>query len=244
MTKTLTVLGLLTGFSLATVSTTYAQAPAPATEKLFINVNAGVQLSDRSITTIASIPIYDENAIVTATQPVSGSAIFDISAGYRVWGDFYVALAVTTYSDTAAADYTASIPHPLFTDRPVIVSGRVDDLKRTEIGFHPQLLWTRPLTDRMDLALAAGPSFFRVSLDAVDQLTLVEGTQNGTASAGTEKGTAKGFNVGADVTYTLTPRYGIGGFIRYAKGSVDLPAISDLKVGGVQIGAGIRVRLF
>src|SRR5687767_1077578 len=99
MTKTLTVLGLLTGLSLAAVSSTYAQAPAPATEKLFINANLGVQLSDRSISTAASIPIYDETATLAATQPVSGSAIFDISAGYRVWGDFYVGIAVTTYGD-------------------------------------------------------------------------------------------------------------------------------------------------
>jgi hypothetical protein len=243
MRKTLTVLGLLTGFSLATVSATYAQAPAPATEKLFINVNVGVQLSDRSMTTVASIPIYDEEATVTGTQPVSGSVIFDISGGYRVWGDFYAALGVTTYRDTEAADYITSIPHPIFFDRRVETSGRVTDLRRTEIGFHPQIVWTRPLTDRMDLALAAGPSFFHVSQDVVDQLTVVEGTQDGTTSAGTERGTAKGINLGADVTYTLTSRYGIGGFIRYASGSVDLPAISDLKVGGIQAGAGIRVRL-
>ena len=79
---------------------------------------------------------------------------FFFSVGYRVWGDFYVGIAVTTYGDNQAAEYTTSVPHPLFFDRPLAGSGRVDDLKRTEIGFHPQILWTRPLTDRMDLALA------------------------------------------------------------------------------------------
>jgi hypothetical protein len=53
-----------------------------------------------------------------------------------------------------------------------------------------------------------------------------------------------GVNIGADVTYTITPRYGAGGFIRYAHGQVDLPTVSDLGVGGVQIGFGLRVRLF
>jgi hypothetical protein len=244
MTKKLTVSGLLIAFVLAAASATYAQAPAPATEKLFINVNFGVQLSDRSITTTASIPLYEETATVTSTQQVSGSAIFDISAGYRVWGDFYAAVAVTTYGDNEDADYTASIPDPLFFNRPRTQTGRISDLKRTEIGIHPQLLWTRPLTDRMDLALAGGPSFFRVSQDVLDGVTVAPGTQDATPSSGTQKGTANGFNVGADVTYTLTPRYGIGGFLRYAKGSIDLPSVSDLKVGGVQVGGGVRLRLF
>ena len=35
----------------------------------------------------------------------------------------------------------------------------------------------------------------------------------------------------------------IGFFVRYAGGSVDLPVIAGLKVGGVQIGGGFRLRL-
>jgi hypothetical protein len=243
MTKTLTVLALLVGFSLAAAPSTYAQAAAPATQKVFINANFGVQLSDQSISTTASIPIYEELATLTSTQPVSGSAIFDFSAGYRVWGDFYAALAVTTYSDNESADYTTSVPHPLFFDRPLTTSGRIDDMKRREIGFHPQILWTHPLTDRMDVAVAGGPSFFRVSQDVLEGLAVASGTQNATVSATSQKGTAKGFNVGADVTYTFTPRYGVGGFLRYATGSVDLPLVSGVKAGGMQVGAGIRVRL-
>jgi hypothetical protein len=40
----------------------------------------------------------------------------------------------------------------------------------------------------------------------------------------------------------LTRRYGVGAFIRYAGATVDLPSVSDLKVGGFQIGGGLRVR--
>jgi hypothetical protein len=41
----------------------------------------------------------------------------------------------------------------------------------------------------------------------------------------------------------VTPRYGVGGLARYSRGSIDLDNASDsLKVGGFQIGAGLRVR--
>jgi hypothetical protein len=39
----------------------------------------------------------------------------------------------------------------------------------------------------------------------------------------------------------VTPRYGVGVFVRYAGGSVDADAVPDMKVGGFQFGAGIRV---
>jgi hypothetical protein len=45
-----------------------------------------------------------------------------------------------------------------------------------------------------------------------------------------------------DVAYTLTPRYGVGGYVRYAGGTVDLPSMAGAHVGGAQAGGGIRLR--
>ncbi len=39
------------------------------------------------------------------------------------------------------------------------------------------------------------------------------------------------FNIGADVSYLLNPRYGVGGFIRYVGGSVDLPERGESEGG-------------
>jgi hypothetical protein len=47
---------------------------------------------------------------------------------------------------------------------------------------------------------------------------------------------------GLDVNYLFTPRLGTGVFVRYLGAQVDLPAASDLKVGGFQGGVGLRVR--
>ena len=50
-----------------------------------------------------------------------------------------------------------------------------------------------------------------------------------------------GGHVGADVTYMVTSVFGLGGFVRFATGSVDIPIATDpvpVDVGGVQTGGG------
>ena len=67
-----------------------------------------------------------------------------------------------------------------------------------------------------------------------------------TAQLSEGSGNAVGFNVGVDWTYMLTPRFGAGGFARFSGGpTADVSAgdqAVDVRVGGFQIGAGIRIR--
>jgi hypothetical protein len=243
MKKTTTVLGLLTGLALAAVPA-FAQAPSPATEKVFVNVNFGAQFSKRSLGATVTLPVYEETAALSSTTAISGGALFDISAGYRVWGDFFAALAITSFGDTSEAAYTASVPNPTFFDRPATSAGIIQDLKRKEVGFHPQIVWAYPMTAQIDLALSAGPSFVRLSQDVLQSLIVPAGTQTAIPVVGREKATAVGVHVGADVTYTITPRYGAGVFFRYVTASADLPSIANAKTGGAQFGVGARIRLF
>lgn len=243
MNKTMTVLGLLTGLACGVIPAA-AQAPGPATQKAFVNVNFGGQFSDRTINATVTTPVYEETATLSSTTKVSGGALFDISAGYRVYGDFFAALAITAFGDSTDADYTASVPNPTFFDRPLASSGQIGDLKRREVGFHPQIVWAYPLTDKVDLAVSLGPSFVRLSQDVLQSLTVPAGTQTGIPNVGREKATAVGVHFGADVTYTITPRYGAGVFFRYVNASADLPSLEDAKTGGAQLGVGARIRLF
>jgi hypothetical protein len=114
-------------------------------------------------------------------------------------------------------------------------------LKHTEIGTHIKLVYFMPIGEKMDIALSGGPSFIKVS-HAVPNVSIVPNTQSTVLTSPEEGGTAIGVNVGADLIYPLTSRYGVGGFIRYAGGSVDLASISGLKVGGIQAGGGLRLR--
>jgi hypothetical protein len=64
------------------------------------------------------------------------------------------------------------------------------------------------------------------------------------------KKTVVGFNVGADITWSLAPHLGVGTVTRYSRAKVTLDpgaesAVSraiELHAGGLQIGGGIRLR--
>ncbi len=136
---------------------------------------------------------------------------------------------------------TAAVPHPLFHDRRVETTATVD-AKHSEKAFHLQAIWTMPVTDKMDASFSLGPSFINVSQELVTNITVEPGTQNATPALETQSDTAVGFQIGADLSYLLTPRYGVGGFMRYVGGTAGLPSVPDLKLGGFQIGGGARLR--
>jgi hypothetical protein len=210
--------------------------------KFFVSVNGGVQLSDRSVTTTDAFTIYDEEATVTATQPVSGSAIFDFGAGYQVWRGMFVGFAVNTYGDTANSSVSASIPDPLLFETPRTVTLTVEGLQRKERGTHIQVGWFYPVMDKVDVAVFVGPSFVHLEQEFVSTVSVALNTQNATAVVANESGTAAGFNLGVDSIYTLTPNVGAGLLIRWVRASVDLDSIPDAKASGFQIGVGGRLR--
>ena len=243
MAMKLYVIGAVTAAGLfAAATSAQAQAPAPATEKIFVNVNFGLQLADRTVNSSASIPLYDETATITATQPVGGGAVVDFGGGYRIWNDIYAGVVITRFSNTHSASYTTSVPHPIFFDQPKTATGIVDDLRRSEIGINPHVLWVTPLTDKIDLSVGVGVSIISVTQDLITDLSVAPGTQDATPIVVEESKSGTGIYAAVDVAYSVTPRYGFGGFVRYAGATVDLSASPEANVGGMQVGGGVRLR--
>jgi hypothetical protein len=235
------VLGVLVAMSLWSVSA-QAQPPAPATEKFFANVNIGGELGTRTITTTTSKIVYDETATLVSTQPITRGPVIDFGGGYRVWNDVFAGIVVSWFGNSETASTSTSVPDPFFFNRPKSVAGTTTALKRREVAISPQAIWAMPLTDKLDVAFAGGIAIIRVSQDLVGSFSVASGTQNVTTTTSTEKGTAVGPYVAADFIYNLNPRYGIGGYARFAGGKVTLPSVVDANVGGMQVGGGIRLR--
>lgn len=239
MKKTTSIVVLLAGFVLAGSSPALAQTPAANT--VFIDVNGGGQTQSRAINTSASFPIYGETATVNDAQKIASGPIFDISGGYRVWRGLSVGVGFSAFSRTSIGTVIASVPNPIVFNRPLAVTASSGDLKHSELGTHVMAVWFIPVTDEIDVDFFAGPSFIRVQQDVMTA-SVPPGTQTVNVATTRQTGTARGGNVGISASYLFSRHYGAGLFMRYAGGSVDLPAVSNLKVGGFQIGGGMRLR--
>jgi hypothetical protein len=238
MTRTL-VMAMLVAAAAANAN---AQTQPPPANLGFVNVSFGSQPASRDVTTSQSFPLYGETATFTTVQENGSGAVFDITGGYKIRPSYGVAVGFSNFSNTTDAALASSIPDPLIFDRPRAATGSVSDLKHSERGIHLQAVWFLPVTDKIDVALSAGPSFIMVSQDLVTSLAVPTGSQTGTPVVTTEKKTGIGINVGFDGAYMVTRNFGAGLFLRYAGAKVDLPAVADLSVGGFQVGAGVRVR--
>jgi hypothetical protein len=101
-----------------------------------------------------------------------------------------------------------------------------------------------PVTDKIDVGFSGGPSIFFVSQDVVSSVPTTEpGPTVGTPVISNDTKATAGVNLGVDVTYLVSKKWGVGGIARYTWGSAKLAGGDDsLTLGGLQIGGGLRMR--
>jgi hypothetical protein len=210
--------------------------------KVFISVNGGGQTQSRTADNTFSIPIYGQTATVATTTSIPSGAIFDVSGGYKVMPNIGVAVGFSTFSVTGTTAGAASVPSPIFFNRPLAVTIPESPAERKDRSVYVLVVGFVPITDKVELALSIGPSFIHVEQSLIASVSIPAGTQNVNPTQQTQSGTAKGINVGADLTYMFINHVGAGAFIRYNGGSIDLESAPDLKAGGFQVGVGARLR--
>lgn len=209
----------------------------------YANVNILAQPQSRNVTASSTFELYGEQATVDGPRKIGGGPVFDLSGGYRVWRNLAVGLGYSHFADSSNVTVTARIPDPLVFDNPVQQDLNAGKLDHSENAVHISAVWFWPVTDKIDVALSAGPSIFNVSDQGVSGVTVQPNTSIATGvTTSKDSETGVGVNLGVDVTYLITPKIGAGVLMRYAGASVDLPTVDSLKVGGFQIGVGGRYR--
>jgi opacity protein-like surface antigen len=241
--KHLSVMTVIAGV-LCSAAAARAQTPSPRSPgEIFLNINASGQVESRTFTTGGTIVSFNEVGRFEANQNIGKAIVFDVNGGYQFGQHMGFAVGVWTARSKSAVAATATVPDPVFFGRFTTVNPTVPtDLKQTAIGFDLDFIYTLPLTDRVDFSLSAGPTFLHVSQDVASVQVTPNSTAVSVAVESQSKSTGKAGNVGVDISYRFTEHYGGGLFARYAGGEVDLPAVSKLKVGGIQVGGGVRFR--
>lgn len=228
----------------------FVSAPAMAqmlqsTDRAFASVNFGAQTKARTFTTSGSLPLYDETATFESSVGVGNSSIVDIQAGARVWSNLAVGLGWSKYSDTSTGTMSASIPDPLFFDTFTTSSASASGLEREETQVRVSLYWLQPVTDKLDVAVYAGPTFFSVKQDLMTGITVATGgTTIASVTQSTVDESATGLHIGLDVRYLIIKNAGVGVFARYSSAKFDTSLVDggSMEAGGLQYGAGLRIR--
>lgn len=220
-------------------------------ERVFLSVNGGYQVSSDDFTDQVAFRRNAEDSRFEADYEVQSGPAFDVSGGVALWRRLAVAVGVTRFTRSTPTTFSAEVPHPFFFDTPRAVSGEIGGLRREELGVHVQARGILPVGERWQVMVFGGPSFFQVEQDLVRDFSIDESYPYDEATftggtSGAAKKSAAGLNGGADVAFFFTRQVGIGFGVQYAGASVDLPSADggtvELEAGGLQAGAGLRLR--
>ena len=192
-----------------------------------------------------------EQGTLDTRYPGSDDALFDVGGSVRVWRNLAVGANVSWLTRETDADVAGQLPHPFWFDRPRSVSGTATGLARTETAVHVQALWVVPVGRSVAVTLFGGPTWFNAAQDLVSDISYEQAypfdaaTYSG-ANVGERSASAIGAHAGADVAYYFSDRIGVGGMVRFSRGSVEFDSadgrtvVSD--VGGVHTSGGLRIR--
>lgn len=217
-----------------------------------LTVNGLFQPGTHDFTDTRDFPYNRETATTTGNYAVERGGGIDAGVFVRVWRHLAAGASVSSVVRTSDANFSARYPHPFFFSQVRTADTSVGDLDRAEVAAHLSAAWLLPSTGRFGGVLYAGPSFFSITQDAVETLTVTEAYPYDTVTIApggspTELSeSAVGFHVGADVGWYFSRRFGIGAMARYTSAKTTVAIGSgqdfDLEAGGFQAGLGLRLR--
>ena len=202
----------------------------------FFNVSVGGQWKEQIFTDTSTFTIYNENGAVAAAHSIGGGTLFDIGVGARVWKSLAVGIAYSTITNFNDAAISVRVPHPRHL-RSVANGDRDRAGSRALRECRPSAVHVDDSADEQVRAsrswqvrrsLPCGRRWRpcrrrRTSRDPppYNNVTIT------TVSLTDVKDSPVGVNVGVDGTYLIRTikgiGIGVGGFVRYAGASLDLP---------------------
>ena len=235
--KTTSIIVLATGLALAGVSGAAAQTADP---KAYVDVNIAGQLNSSTIVASSVFSLYGESGSASSSQKVGNGIAFDLGVGYHVRKDLAIGAAVSLFTRAPASTVFVATPDPLAFNSFTTLAAS-PQLTQTEEGTHIRVAYFRRVSDKIDVAISGGPSFMHLRKE-IATVSVVNGTPQIAVVA--QGASAPGVNAGLEVNYLYTRRLSGSVFGRYVHATVDLPAASGVRIGGLQAGVGLRLHVF
>lgn len=199
-----------------------------------------------------------QSSIATYPEPSRAITFLDVGGSFRLsrWFAAGVAYSRTEHEDAAALQTT--VPHPTFLAAPATTAGVTgEQLSRTE-GATSFFFAVVPLRIKgAAWRVFGGPTIFSINAQMVNSVLYAQtfdplSPQQAITITGfttsRAKGTDVGFHLGTDVTVFLTKVVGIGGGVRFSRGTIsfDEPLSrlrQEVRVGNTLGFVGLRFRL-
>lgn len=225
-------------------------APAVAqsawTDRGYLHLSGWFQPTSSFSDAVHPIDFAEASVVETSYKNRSIPGV-EAGGGVRVWRNLAIGVTASYFSKKSDGAVSAQVPHPFFFNRLRAVSGDSPALTRDETAAHVQLLWMVPVSRRVQVAIAGGPSWFMVGQDLVTDVTITQTYPYDTATfAGTtathHTASRLGFNAGADLTWRLRPHVGLGIGVSFSRAAVPLSDTVTVDAGGPHVGGGLRFR--
>ena len=121
MTHATIVSTLLAAVMAAGASPAFAQSGDDPIKTGFLSVYGGAQPQQRDIAATTTQTIYEETATIASAQGIRNGAVFQVGGGIRVHKALAVGVRVSMFGRPGTGTITASIPDPIFFNRPKTV---------------------------------------------------------------------------------------------------------------------------
>jgi hypothetical protein len=238
-----------------------AEAQRPF-ERFWIDVDAATAMAPEDAAMHAALAQPVELAEFEARYKLPRSAAIDVGAGYMLSAKVGIGVSVGATVHEHSAEMAIRVPHPFFPNTFAHDLGETDlTMQRIERTVNLQAMFVPLKAGRFRLRVYGGPTWFRISQDAVSEIFynhfyFVRLPTNGVEITNYDlrrvSGTGWGFHGGADASVFFGRVFGVGGFARYGHGTVDIentlaatlgqPERTPVRAGGMEVGAGIRLK--
>ncbi len=239
---------LVSLLAIASVQAVMAQTAPPSHG--FLVINGGYQVTANDFRDSAIRHDNAEDGRLESTYVVKGGPAIN-AAGGVVWRRLGIGVGVSRFTVVTPASVTGTVPHPFFFNQLRSVNGEAAGLTREELAVDVQVRGVFPIGTRVQVMVFGGPSFFQVKQGVVTDFTYTDSypydeAQFGAATTTNASVSKTGFNAGGDLAFFFTRNVGLGATVQVSGTTVALPAAGgasqDVKVGGVKVGGGLRLR--